>query len=153
MTELTKSVVNPNPKLKKEKWLDPIYGEMPFKTVRKLTMKVSDLKSPPYAGHLQYNLLVQDPILRAIVDFRGLVEVIYEPNSITKEQIKELIESGIKSYDLATKHTAEIVKDEELPYKKIAEESYNLTARELTDKEKIGGSFNHMGTGMKESLT
>ena len=153
MAELTKSVVNPNPKLKKEKWVDETYGEMPFKTVRKATLKVTGLKSPPYAGHLQYNLLIQDPILRAMVDFRGQVEIIYEPNTITKEEIKALIESGIKSYDLQTKHKAEILKDEELPYRKIAEESYNLTARELTDKEKVGGSFNHMGTGMEESLT
>ncbi|HIK02619.1 TPA: hypothetical protein H1012_02115 [archaeon] len=152
MAELTKSVVNPTPKLKKEKWVDETYGEMPFKTVRKVTMKVSGMKSPPYAAHLQYNLLVNDSILRALVDFRGTVEVVYEPNSITKEEIKALIEGGIKSYDLTTKHIAEIVKDEEMPYRKVAEDSFNLTARELNDKEKVGGSFNHMGTGGKESL-
>ena len=150
--ELTKSTVNPTPKLKKEKWVDSTYGEMPFKTVRKLTAKISNLKSPPYAAHVQYNLSVMDPILRVLVDFRGQLEVIYEPNSITAEEIKEYIEHKMNTYDLSTKHEVTIVKDEEMDYIEIPKSSYNLTARELNDKEKVGGSFNHMGTGGEESL-
>ncbi len=151
--ELTKSTVNPTPKLKKEKWVDPTYGELPFKKVRKLTAKITNLKSPPYAAHIQYNLLVQDPILRAFVDFRGLLEVIYEPHSITASEIKDFIENKMKTYDLNTKHQVKIEKDEEMDYIEIPKSTYNLTARELTDKEKVGGSFNHMSTGMEESLT
>ncbi len=150
--ELTKSTINPTPKLKKEKWVDPTYGEMPFKKVRRLTAKISNLKSPPYAGYVQYNLLVQDPILRALVDFRGLLEVVYEPKSITKDEIKDFIENKLAPYDLKTKHMVTIEKDEELDYIEIPKSSYNLTARDLTDKEKSGKSFNHMGTGMEESL-
>jgi len=151
--ELTKSTVNPTPKLKKEKWVDEVYGELPLKKVRKLTAKVTNLKSPPYAAHVQYNLSVQDPILRVLVDFRGHLEVIYEPNSITADEIKDFIEHKMRTYDLQTKHAVTIEKDEEMDYLEIPKSSYNLTARELTDKEKVGGSFNHMSTGMKESLT
>ena len=150
--ELTKSTVNPTPQLKKEKWVDPTYGEMPFKTVRKLTAKVTNLKSPPYAAHVQYNLSVLDPILRVLVDFRGALEVIYEPKSITKEGIKEYVEKKMNTYDLTTKHEVTIISDEEMDYIEVPKSSYNLTARELTDIEKSGKSFNHMGTGGKESL-
>ena len=150
--ELTKSTVNPTPKLKKEKWVDPTYGEVPFKKVRKLTAKVSNLKSPPYAAHLQYNLSVQDPILRVMVDFRGKLEVIYEPYSISANQIKDFIENKMRTYDLETKHHVAIEKDEEMDYIEIPKSTFNLTARELTDEEKTGKSFNHMGTGGKESI-
>jgi len=99
--ELTKSTVNPTPKLKKEKWVDSTYGELPFKKVRKLTAKVT-VSAPQHPQQASYNQTVQK-LTRGTVNVRdliapSLVEVDFDNIRVNNSYYRTIFVAGYPRY-------------------------------------------------------
>ncbi|MBU0636066.1 hypothetical protein KKE06_03500 [Candidatus Micrarchaeota archaeon] len=83
--------------MKKEWNNDPVYGELPFKTVQKLAFKIEGLKDRDDAAFLQYQLLIKPEILRCHIEFSNQQgTLVYNPLDTNAETILENLPSPFK---------------------------------------------------------
>lgn len=97
---------------------DPIFGEQPFKILKKLEVKIEGMKKREEAASLQYQLLVRPEIIRCHIEFSNkTATILFNPLDTKTEQILQAIPEPF---------SARIESEEELSYQKLLTSNFHL---------------------------
>ncbi|MEW6295380.1 MAG: hypothetical protein AB1467_03750 [Candidatus Diapherotrites archaeon] len=104
--------------MKKEWQEDSSYGESPFKKLVKLEFEVKGMNERNDAAFIQFELLKQEPIIRAHIEFNSRKgEVLFNPLDLDSKKALELIPKPFKGIKLQEK---------EIEYKELLQEGFHL---------------------------
>lgn len=104
--------------MNKEWNTDKTFGELPFKTLKKLEFSIEGLKTRDDAAFLQYRLLIKPEIIRCHIEFSSQKgSLLFNPLDTDSEKILKEVPPEYK-----TEKTAE----KEIQYKELIAANFHL---------------------------
>lgn len=96
---------------------------LPYTIVKKLKLKLHGLKTIQQAALIQYRMLLLKEVIRAaIMAGKNEATIIYDPKASNAQEVARKLEEAAKVYSI----TAEVIGEEDLDYKELVEQSFNL---------------------------
>ncbi|RLG70866.1 MAG: hypothetical protein DRO11_05515 [Methanobacteriota archaeon] len=95
-------------------------GRLP-KKLRLATLEMTEFK-PELAPYLQYNLLLEENIIRASVSRTGKIRLLYNPEKTTLDQIIKIFRDKTGLDEVTTK----ILSEKDVETRELLEKTYNI---------------------------